>query len=148
MEALESAALHAAIDLMLQRSVIALVDQQKTQLRSAAETELKFLSFLSHDLNNNLNNVILLLQAHGQDLARAGGFEKAIKSLDRARQSIHDTVNGMRRMLEQERLRKAGKVLTRSPVDMHSLATKITEQFCAKRIPKELYSSWRCWLGR
>ena len=59
MEAMESAALHAAIDVMLQRSVIALVDQQKNQLRVAAETELKFLSFLSHDLNNNLNSVTL-----------------------------------------------------------------------------------------
>ena len=62
MDVVESAALHAAIDVMLQRSVIALVDQQKSQLQAAAQTELKFLSFLSHDLNNNLNSVSL--QAH------------------------------------------------------------------------------------
>src|SRR5665213_1053362 len=42
MDAAESAALHAAIDVMLQRSVIALDEQQKLQLRAAAETELKF----------------------------------------------------------------------------------------------------------
>ena len=68
---MESAALHAAIDVMLQRSVIALVDQQKNQLRAAAETELKFLSFLSHDLNNNLNSVTLTLQILRLDLNRA-----------------------------------------------------------------------------
>jgi signal transduction histidine kinase len=68
MDELESAALHAAIDVMLKRSVIALVDQQKAQLRAAAETELKFLSFLTHDLNNNLNSVTLTLQALGIDL--------------------------------------------------------------------------------
>jgi hypothetical protein len=37
MDALESAALHAAVDLMLQRSVIALVDQQKSELRAGVE---------------------------------------------------------------------------------------------------------------
>jgi signal transduction histidine kinase len=129
MDALESAALHAAIDVMLQRSVIALVDQQKNQLRYAAETELKFLSFLSHDLNNNLNSVTLSLEALGLDLNRAGGFPEAENSLDRAQQCIHDTVMGMRRMLDHERLRKSGKAITLSPVDLHALATKILEQF-------------------
>jgi signal transduction histidine kinase len=129
MEAMESAALHAAIDVMLQRSVIALVDQQKNQLRAAAETELKFLSFLSHDLNNNLNSVTLTLQALGLDLNRAGGFPEAEESLDRAQQCIHDTVMGMRRLLDHERLRKSGKAITLSPVDLHALATKILGQF-------------------
>jgi signal transduction histidine kinase len=129
MEALESAALHAAIDVMLQRSVIALVDRQKIQLRSAAETELKFLSFLSHDLNNNLNSVTMTLQALAFDLIRAGGFPEAEESLNSAQQCIHDTVMGMRRMLDHERLRKSGKAITLSPVDLHALVTKIAAQF-------------------
>ena len=82
MDELESAALHAAIDVMLQRSVIAMVEKQKTQLRTAAETELKFLSFLSHDMNNNLNSVMLTLQVLGSELRRAGGFTDAEESLD------------------------------------------------------------------
>jgi signal transduction histidine kinase len=129
MDASESAAMHAAIDVMLQRSVIALVDKQKTQLRAAAETELKFLSFLSHDMNNNLNNVLLTLQVHAVELQRAGGFTEAEQSLAAAQQSIHDTVLGMRQMLNHEKLRQSGQSFAFQPVDLHPLAMKIIGQF-------------------
>ncbi len=125
----ESAALHAMIDLMLQRSVIALVTEQKTQLRAAAETELKFVSFLSHDLNNNLNNVNLLLSVHAGDLAAAGGFPDAVESLALAQRSIEDTVTGMRRMLDHERLRNAGEPLPAARVDLHEVASLVGLQF-------------------
>jgi signal transduction histidine kinase len=129
MDASESAALHAAIDVMLQRSVIAMVDKQKIQLRTAAETELKFLSFLSHDMNNNLNSVILTLEVLGVDLQKAGGFVHAEQSLDEARQAIRDTIGGMRRMLDHERLRQSTKASPLQDVDLHPLATKIFWQF-------------------
>jgi signal transduction histidine kinase len=129
MDVLESAALHAAVDVMLQRSVIALVDKQKLQLRAAAETELKFLSFLSHDLNNNLNSVTLSLQALGQDLKGTGRFAEAEESLALAQNFINDTVAGMRRMLDHERLRKSMKGPTFSPVDLHAVALKVVGQF-------------------
>jgi signal transduction histidine kinase len=125
----ESAALHTVIDVMLQRSVIAMVEQQKIQLRAAAETELKFLSFLSHDLNNNLNSVTMMLQMHGSDLKRSGGFAEARESLATAEQMIHNTVAGMRRMLDHERLRKDYTGPTILPVDLHVLATKTVSQF-------------------
>ncbi len=128
MDTAESAALHAAIDVMLQRSVIAIVDEQKAELRSAAETELKFLAFMSHDLNNNLNSVTLLLRVLRGDLKHAGGFADATESLDVAEQTIEDTVRGMRRMLDHERLRKSGEVPTFSAVDLHAVATKVSAQ--------------------
>ena len=124
----ESAALHAAIDVMLQRSVIAIVDDQKAGLRSAAETELKFLSFMSHDLNNNLNSVTLLLQVLGGDLKAAGGFTDAVESLRLAQETIDETVTGMRRMLDHERLRQSGERAAFSPVDLYALVTRITAQ--------------------
>lgn len=129
MEVTESAALHAAIDVMLQRSVVAMVDEQKAQLRAAAETELKFLSFLSHDLNNNLNSVTMSLRVLEGDLKGTAGFSEAEDSLVRAQQAIFDTVAGMRRMLDHERLRKSGDKPTCSPVDLHAAATKIAAQF-------------------
>jgi signal transduction histidine kinase len=129
MELAESAALHAAIDIMLQRSVIALVDQQKTELRSAAETELKFLSFLSHDLNNNLNSITMSLESLGMDLRLAGGFDEAEHSLSLAQQQIYDTVAGMRRMLDHARLRKPGEGSTLSRVNLHALAMRVVTQF-------------------
>jgi signal transduction histidine kinase len=129
MDVPEAAALHAAIDIMLQRSVIALVDEQKIKLRAAAETELKFLSFLSHDLSNNLNSVTMSLQSLELDLQEAGGFAEATKSLAFSRKTIFDTVAGMRQMLEHERLRSSGKATKFSPVDLHALATKVVAQF-------------------
>jgi signal transduction histidine kinase len=121
----ESAALHAAIDVMLQRSVIALVDQQKSQLRAAAENELKFLSFLSHDLNNNLNNVTLSLDDLAFELGKAAGFKEARESLGNAQNYIHDTVTGMRQLLDHARLGKNAATPTFVPVDLHALANKI-----------------------
>jgi signal transduction histidine kinase len=138
MELAESAALHAAIDVMLQRSVIALVDQQKTELRSAAETELKFLSFLSHDLNNNLNSITMTLQSLGMDLKLAGGFDEAEHSLSLAQRQIHDTVAGMRQMLDHERLRKPGKGSTVSRVNLHAVATNVVAQFSGQAEAKEI----------
>lgn len=129
MELAESAALHATIDIMLQRSVIALVDQQKTELRSGAETELKFLSFLSHDLNNNLNSITMSLESLGMDLRLAGGFDEAEHSLKLAQQQICDTVAGMRRMLDHARLRKPGEGSTLSRVNLHAVAMRVVTQF-------------------
>jgi signal transduction histidine kinase len=126
---IESAALHTVIDVMLQRSVIAMVDEQKSQLRAAAETELKFLSFLSHDLNNNLNSVTMMLQVHGLDLKQAGGFAEAEASLATAEQMIHNTVAGMRRMLDRARLRKLGRGSTVLPVDLRAVVTEVISQF-------------------
>jgi signal transduction histidine kinase len=125
----ESAALHAAIDLMLQRSVIALVNEQKIQLRAAAATELKFLSFLAHDLNNNLNNVTLSLSVHATDLEKTGAFSEAVESLAHAQKAIADTVTGMRQMLDHERMRQSGNAQNLSSVNLHKVATMIALQF-------------------
>jgi signal transduction histidine kinase len=136
MDVLESAALHAAIDVMLQRSVIALVDEQKMKLRAAAETEMKFLSFLSHDLNNNLNSVTMSLHALESDLEKAGGFAEAMESLVRARKTIFDTVAGMRQMLEHERLRNTSKAPRFLPVDLHVVAMSIAAQMSGQAAAK------------
>ena len=136
LEATESAALHAAVDLMLQRSVIALVDEQKAKLRVAAETELKFLSFLSHDMNNNLNGVGLMLDVLGGDLDRAGGFADAAESVAMARASIDGTVTGMRRMLDHERLRNDAQPPAFSPVDLHAVAARVAAQVRGEAGPR------------
>jgi signal transduction histidine kinase len=136
MDVPESAALHAAIDVMLQRSVIALVDEQKSQLRAAAEAELKFLSFLSHDLNNNLFNISLLMSCHAMDLKSTGQFGEAQDSLRLAQKSIDDTVAGMQKMLDHERLRMSAKGPTHKAVDLHELATEVAWHFNFKAAEK------------
>lgn len=128
MDVAESAALHATIDIMLQRSVVALVDEQKAQLRAAAETELKFLSFLSHDLNGKLNTINLWLRVLEGELNTKGGRADAVDYLGQARQSIGETVSGMRQMLDHERLRKGGERPAFSTVNLHSLAMRVAGQ--------------------
>jgi len=129
MDALESAALHAVFDVLLQRSVVALVDLEQSQLRTAAEKELRYVTFLSHDLNNHLNGVTLLLQALTQDLKRAGKFAKAEESLDLAQNSIYETVAGMGRILDRERLRNSVESPKFLPVDLHPVAMKVVGRF-------------------
>jgi signal transduction histidine kinase len=134
----EAAALHAAIDLMLQKSVIALVDKQKAQLRDAAETELKYLSFLSHDLKNTLGTVTLWLGMLGEDLKQTGGFAGAVESVEQAQKSIDATVTGMRRMLDHERMRKSGTGAKVSSVNLHALAAVALRQFVPEADKKGL----------
>ena len=129
MDALESAALHAVFDVLLQRSVVALVDLEQSQLRTAAEKELRYVTFLSHDLNNHLNGVTLLLHALTQDLKRTGKFAKAEESLDLAQNSIYETVAGMGRILDRERLRNSVESPKFMPVDLHPVAMKVVGRF-------------------
>src|SRR4051812_15071452 len=126
----EAAALHATIDLMLQRSIVALVDQQKEQLREAAERELKFLTFLSHDLTNNLSAVTLHLKLLRQELRSTGKFPAAVDLVESSDQSIQQTVEGMRRLLEHEMLRKGGHESNVQRVDLESFVTNLCKPFC------------------
>jgi signal transduction histidine kinase len=131
MSAPEAAALHATIDVMLQQGVVALVEEQKAQLRSAAEAELKYLSFLSHDLNNNLAGVTLMLKLLRQQVSAREESDEAevVRTLDLALQSVYDTIHGMRRLLEHERLRKSAEPPRRERVDLHALAWNLARQF-------------------
>jgi signal transduction histidine kinase len=124
----EQIALNTAVDLMLQQAVVAFVNAQKGQLRTAAEVELKYLSFLSHDLNNNLSSVTLMLQLLRQRLADSVEFADDVQTLDAAQQSILDTMGGMARLLQSERLRKAGVEADHHPVNLHTLASNVARQ--------------------
>ena len=127
MSVAEAAALHVTIDVMLQRVVVALVEQQGVKLRAAAEAELKYLAFLSHDLNNNLGSVTLMLSLLRQQLT-TGSLDPsgAVETLDDAQQSIRDTIGGMQQLLHRERLRAPSE--QSGPVDFHSLACAVVAQ--------------------
>ena len=104
----EDTALNWCIDLMGQQAMIAFVSHQNERLRAAAEAELKYLSFLSHDLNGNLGNVTLWLQILRRRLAASPQFADEVSALDTAQQAILDTMGGMGRLLQAERLRHQG----------------------------------------
>jgi signal transduction histidine kinase len=117
----EQLALDGVIDEMLQGAVAAYVGEQHAQLRAAAEAELKYLSFLSHDLNNNLASVTLTLQVLKRRLGDAPEFADEVGTLDDAQRAVLDTIGGMGRLLQSERLRKAGAPGERRPVNLHDL---------------------------
>ena len=129
MDVLESAALQAAIDVMVQQSVIAIVNEQKRKLREAAETELKYLAFLNHDLNNNLAGVSLCLDLVANELTVTGD-ESLQESLALARSAIHDTIGGMRQMLNRARLQKSGqRPPAMLPIELRALASTVAGRF-------------------
>jgi signal transduction histidine kinase len=126
----EHIGLHAAVDVMLQQAVVAFVAHQNARLREAAEAELKYLSFLSHDLHNNLGSVTVMLQVLRQRLATSPEFAGDVETLDAAQQAILDTVGGTGRLLQSERLRKSGGAAAaeRRPVDLHALLVAAARQ--------------------
>ncbi len=127
---IEDVELNIGLDEMLQHSVIAFVNQQKGELRAAAEAELKYLSFLSHDLNNNLSSVTLYLQILRQQLETStGSGTEAMATVDSIQQSILQTVGGMGRLLQAERLRKQGIEVKPGPVQLDILVSSVTRQF-------------------
>lgn len=146
----EAASLHATIDVVLQQSVLAMIQRQQQALREAAEGEVKYLAFLSHDLNNNLAVVDAALSRLSRRLERAAGGGamsqvegiQAVNSLREAREAIRGTVSGMQRLLEHERLRKAGQAPTLRRVDLCALAQRIARRFEPeaerKRVPIEV----------
>jgi signal transduction histidine kinase len=124
----ENLALNWAIDLMAQQAMVAFVNHQNARLREAAEAELKYLSFLSHDLSGNLGSVTLWLQVLKRKLSDAGEFASEVTALDTAQQAILDTMGGMGRLLQAERLRHRGVQPTVGPVNLHALSTELCRQ--------------------
>ncbi|HYE17884.1 MAG TPA: HAMP domain-containing sensor histidine kinase [Tepidisphaeraceae bacterium] len=128
----EGVALNLAVDVMLHGAVVAYFDKQEDKLRAAAEAELKYLAFLSHDLNNNLGAATLWLRLHRDRLAGAPQFADDVAALDQIDRAIAGTVRGMERLLQAERLRKQGVATKAGPVDLPALAAAVADPFRAQ----------------
>jgi signal transduction histidine kinase len=126
----EDTALNWACDLMVQQAMVAFVEHQNTQLRAAAESELKFLSFLSHDLNGNLGNITVWLQVLKRRLAATSAeFAPEMSALDEAQQAILDTIGGMGKLLQAERLRHDAVEAKIEEVNLRALASAVAKEF-------------------
>ena len=140
----EAIRLHEGIDIMLQQAVVAFADQQTARLRAGAESELKYLSFLSHDLNNNLGAVTLFLQLLRQRLGTLPEFAEDVATLDQAQETILKTIGGMGRLLQSERLRKQGVQVTPAPVNLHRLTSNILQTMLRQAEQKGLRLTVDC----
>jgi signal transduction histidine kinase len=125
----EHLAVGMGLDLMTQQAIVAFIDHQSSLLRTAAEAELRFLSFLSHDLNNNLSGVTLWLQVLRTQLKSMPELDEQVAAIDTIQQQILTTVGGMGRLLQAERLRHGGRESKPRSVDLRTLVTNQTRVF-------------------
>jgi signal transduction histidine kinase len=125
----QSAALNMGIDTAVRKSVTQYTAYQARQLKSVAEAQSKYLSFLSHDLRGGLNGVLLMVEVLKRDLAGEPRFGDSVADLDSMRKSILDTVGTMDRFLHAERFRQ-GKVEARNTtVELSSFLREFSATF-------------------
>ncbi len=125
------------IDTALQQGVVSFVRHLTDQLQSAAAAESKYLSYLSHDLRNNLNSATLMLDMLSRNFS-ASNFKREAADLESLRQAIFETVEGMDRLLQAERLRKHEVALELAAVDVHALAEDLIPRFLPRAAAKQL----------
>jgi signal transduction histidine kinase len=133
----EDLALDMGIDAMLQRSVVAYVEHLANRLREATEIETKYLSFISHDVRNNLNSVTLALELLKRRLATRPEFAEEMADLDGVRQSTLETMAGMDRLLQAERLRQQPQPKVEA-VKLRAMAAEVVQQSSAQAQKKGL----------
>ena len=125
----ESAATNMGLDAALRHSVTQFTRHQQDQLRTLAEAQSKYLSFLSHDLRGGLNGVLLMVEVLKRELAGEPRFSESMQDLDAMRRSIMDTVGTMDRFLHAERFR-SGKVQPRlSTLDLRYVLNDVMAGF-------------------
>jgi signal transduction histidine kinase len=134
----DAIAVDMGVDTALHRGVMSFVSHLTERLKSATETESKYLSFLSHDLRNKLNGVTLTLEWLSQRLSDAPDFREEAGDLASLRNSVSETIEGMDRLLQAERLRKQAVELKLGPVNLHHLAGDLVAQFARQAAGKGL----------
>ena len=121
----EHCALDVGIDLVTQRSLVSFVDHQNSRLTEAAAAEAKFISFLSHDLRNNLNHVMLSVEMMRRKMGQQPEFADDVRELEALQQTMRNTVGGMERLLHWRRLREGRSEAKPAPVDLRQVGLSI-----------------------
>jgi signal transduction histidine kinase len=134
----EVLALATGLDLYLQQGVVGFVEFQRGQLRQASEAEAKYLSYLSHDLRNNLNAVTLMLEVLHRRLRDVPDFQEDADDVASLQRSIGETVQGMDRLLQAERLRTKAIQAKFAPVKLRDVAAHVARPHQANAAAKEI----------
>jgi signal transduction histidine kinase len=121
--------LDMALDINLQQAVSAFIEHQKARIRAASEIEAKYVKFLSHDLRTHLNQASLVIEMFGRMLRDAPEYAEGREDLGSVRRSIHQTSEGMDRLLQAERLRRDTFEPKAERVDLRRLATEVVRRF-------------------
>jgi signal transduction histidine kinase len=134
----EIIALNMGVDLAARRSVLAFVEHQRAELRQAAESHAKYLSFMSHDVRGGLNAILLTADVLHHQLRDDPQFAESLSDVEMIKRNILDTVATMDRFLKAEQLR-SGKVTPKvSDVDLQSVVNELGAQFRHQAVAKGL----------
>jgi signal transduction histidine kinase len=125
----ESIAIDQGIDVSLRRSVMNFVNHLTREIQLSAESQSKYLSFLSHDLRGGLNGVVLMVEVLKRELSTEPRFSRSMEDLEMMRRAILETVNTMDRFLHAERFRKGKVQINPSMLDLKALLSDIRGQF-------------------
>ncbi len=134
----EVLALATGLDMYLQHGVVGFIEFQRGELRAASEMEAKYLSYLSHDLRNNLNAVTLMLEVLHRRLKDLPEFKEDADDIDAVQRSITETVQGMDRLLQAERIRTKAVEAKFAPVELKGVAQHVFRQHQANATTKSI----------
>jgi signal transduction histidine kinase len=121
----EMIVLDMGVDTALQQGLLAFIEHQRGQIEAATEAESKYLRFLSHDLRNNLNQVVLVLELLSRRLKGLPDFTEDLSDISSARHTIMNTITGMDALLQAERLRKGAVKPKMEPVELLATLTDV-----------------------
>jgi signal transduction histidine kinase len=121
----ELIALDMGIDTALQQGLLCFINHQREQIQAATAVESKYLRFLSHDLRNNLNQVVLVLDLLKERLGPQADFTEEVADIVSARNTILNTMAGMDALLQAERLRKGAIEPKSNPMDLRAVISDV-----------------------
>src|SRR5579862_4408148 len=124
----EMVVLDMGVDTSLQHGLLTFIEHQKDRIERATEAESKYLRFLSHDLRNNLTQVTLTLELLGERLAGEPDYADDVVDIRAAQRTIMETIMGMEKLLQAERLRKGAIQPKAESVDLRGLAEDAVRQ--------------------
>jgi signal transduction histidine kinase len=134
----EMIVLDMGVDTAFQQGLLTFIDHQKQRIERATEAESKYLRFLSHDLRNNLTQVTLVLELLGDRLGSLPDFVDDVHDIHAAQRTIMETIGGMEKLLQAERLRKGAIQPQAEKVPLHALAEDSARQSLAQAQRKGL----------
>ena len=106
-EPAELVALVGLLDEAMHAGTLAFIEHQQGELDAAAEAERSFVSFLSHDIGNHLTGTRMWLAVLRNRLAEHAEFADHAAMVDRVSRTIAETIDGMGKLLQHERLCRA-----------------------------------------
>lgn len=121
-------ALNMAVDTALQSGMLMFNEYLQQQIKASTEVQSKYLSFLSHDLRNHLNQATLHLQLLAARLSQIPECADAVENIHSIKRAIFQTTAGMDRLLQAEQLRKECVEIRTGPVNLDLLLLEVVRQ--------------------